>query len=125
VPVVTVEQLSFADFGATPNQRSVGGGLDRLFGDKGTTDLIYYLDSLDLEGLQAALEQLSPEELAAISRMVFQNFQGQFNAFNNRFTELRNGGPAISVAGIRLYDPSGTMQINPQTLLADSRPSRG
>jgi T5SS/PEP-CTERM-associated repeat protein/autotransporter-associated beta strand protein len=120
VPQVAVEQLPFAGFGATPNQRAVGRGLDGLFGDKGTTDLIRTLNTLNEEALREALAQLSPEELAALSRLAFQQFQGQFNAFNNRFAELRNGGPAISVAGIRLYDPSGSMQLNPQTLLADT-----
>jgi outer membrane autotransporter protein len=105
--VLETVQLPFNDFANTPNQHSVAANLDTFSTTGKMKDLIDYLNSLPGAALADAFDQLSPEELGALSR-ISRSYNVTFNSnLLSRLQELRAGVRGFSARGYAITDTKG------------------
>ncbi|MBW8640679.1 autotransporter domain-containing protein [Hoeflea sp. WL0058] len=89
---VLVEQLPFATFAETPNQRSVAGALDGL---PGSTSLIGAILMIETEEeVRDAYDQLSGEAHASLKGALLENGQRTAGAVNDRIHNAFDGTDA-------------------------------
>lgn len=116
---INAVQTAFANFATTPNQRALTTVLDDEFGAPGLLNLINKLNSLPGSSLPEAFEELSPEELAAMTHSTLANARALQIQLTNRFREIRSG-QNFSANGLTLSDPSRQWKESPNSFLADS-----
>ena len=87
------EQLSFAPYALTRNQRAVARMLDTVSSStvSSAVALVNYLDNLSdpTNGLPVAFNEISPEQLTAMFTMAFAGINAQGSRFLQRANELR------------------------------------
>jgi len=114
---ITAVQTDFAAFAGTPNQRTVAAAIDELALTTEIGDLIDVLNSLPGSSLDEALDQVAPEELAALTGMTLANARSLQGLLGGRFRELR-AGQQFSANGLSLWDPGRIWRESPHSLLA-------
>jgi uncharacterized protein with beta-barrel porin domain len=102
-----VSSNNFVALATTPNQASVARALNTL---SPQDPLIVALNALPAGSIPNALEQLSPEELDALSRIVEFGSRTQVLQLGNRMEELRSGARGLSVSALNIIGPDGYIQ---------------
>ncbi|MEM1159022.1 MAG: autotransporter domain-containing protein [Verrucomicrobiota bacterium] len=119
--VVTAVQGSFnnsAFTGGDPDLMAIALSLDSISSDPNLSPLIDALNGLPGTSLEDALEQINPDELAALSGFSFANTRNAIMRLGNRLRAIRHGaGGGIDTSGFSLFDESG--QFRSSSLLAD------
>jgi len=102
--VVTVMILPFTSFATNSNQTSVATVLDTIrptaTGDWAT--ILNTLDTLSSAGVSAALDQMVPEELGALSSISFAGANVQSTNVSKRLAEVRAGDGGSSLNNVQL-----------------------
>ncbi|MEM1159079.1 MAG: autotransporter domain-containing protein, partial [Verrucomicrobiota bacterium] len=119
---ITAVQTSFASdafTGGDPELIAIATVLDDNFSDPVLESLIDALNGLPGTDLEAAFEEINPDELAALSGFSFANTRNAVMRLSNRLRAIRHGaGGGIDTSGFSLFDESG--QFRSKSLLADT-----
>ncbi|MEP6667765.1 MAG: autotransporter domain-containing protein [Chthoniobacter sp.] len=93
-------QGSFANLdGLTPNQRSVGRGLDKVAFHNKEPKLINFLDSEPLSKLPGDLDRIAPEELTSMYTIGVALAKVQTTNLQRRTDDIRYGSHGFSASG--------------------------
>ncbi len=102
--VLSAINIPYANSAATGNQAAVAGVLEgfRASPTGDTATVIAQLNTLGTSQLQAALDQIVPEEIGALSNVNFGSLVSQSGNVSSRLTEVRLGHRGHSSNNLRL-----------------------
>lgn len=103
--------------GLTPNERSVGGGVDSLIRKGRGAKLIDLLNNLPVSQVPGALAALSPEQFASLYNIGFATAQIQFTNITQRLGDVRNGNCGFSTNGLALSNSRGSLNYDGAPIL--------
>lgn len=94
---------SFHSQGETPNQKAVGGALDRAAGDNCAPELVNFAGNLPLPALPHTYDLIAPEELSAIYEIGFSQAVVHNDNLIRRMDDIRAGsngycGPVVETS---------------------------
>jgi outer membrane autotransporter protein len=99
-------KLLAQELGYTPNQRAVGGMLDKVARRSGSDHkLIDFLNGEALSNLPAHFDRIAPEELQAIFTVGTSQANAQTANLQRRFEDIRAGRLGFSADGLSVSGP--------------------
>ncbi|MGB0743669.1 MAG: autotransporter domain-containing protein, partial [Opitutales bacterium] len=114
---IVAVQTDFVDFvGIDSDLVNIANVIDANFSDATLIPMINELNMLPGEALPIAFDLINPDELAALSRVMYGSSRNAAFRIGNRLNEVRGGVGGFSSAGFNLYDENG--QHIPNSLIA-------
>jgi outer membrane autotransporter protein len=104
LPTATPPGTVVGGVSLTPNQLALAGALDRLAALHPDNLLVQQLSFLPADQLLAAIDLLSPEDLAAIFSGGFAVLHVQLDNLEHRLSDVRHGATGFSNSGFAVYD---------------------
>ncbi|MDD5260339.1 MAG: autotransporter domain-containing protein [Methylacidiphilales bacterium] len=108
---------NFGALNLTVNQKNIADMLTPLFTSPNLPPdldqtILPLLNNLPPGDLAAVLDQLTPEQLAALSRICFSYNNTQFHNLESRLAEIRGGSTGLSVNNLAFYNMDGSLRMD-------------